>query len=121
MRATSVAARYSPAPNTAWLARLRRQFCRGAAVRDEAIPAPIAGCSTKDSAEGNPDLTVTISGEGCQVDGSNTGVMIDLTLQSQMRATQLTEQNEMLKVKAATVSSRSSSHQHSRVCASTWK
>jgi len=48
-----------PRPKTAWLAKLRRQFFSGVGVRDDARPAPIAGCirNSSTAAMARPQVT----------------------------------------------------------------
>ena len=46
----TTAARYRPSPKTLWLARLLSRFFAGAGVRDDAMPAPMAGCMTSQGA-----------------------------------------------------------------------
>ena len=48
--ASAAPATYRPAPNTAWLATLRRQFATGAGVFDARTPDPMAGCITNQGA-----------------------------------------------------------------------
>src|SRR5512135_3465131 len=48
--ATARAARYRPSPYTAWVTRLFTLLNTGVGVREEAIPAPMAGCRTRSGA-----------------------------------------------------------------------
>lgn len=49
-QAVATAARYMPTPNTACVTRLLPALKTGRAVRLDATPAPIAGCSTNHGA-----------------------------------------------------------------------
>ena len=57
-------ATYKPNPKTVWLPRLLRQFSMGVLVRDEATPAPIAGCMTN---SGSTTVTMPNSNAGASV------------------------------------------------------